>query len=62
MKHWQVMLTVKVTAYIDAPDDWDDPQGIEELACDAVNVSTCSEGVTLEVDHIEATDVIEVTK
>jgi hypothetical protein len=62
VKHWQVMLAVRVTAYIDAPDDWDDSQGIEELACDAVSVSTWSEGVTLDLEHVEATDVVEVTK
>lgn len=59
-RHWQAQMTVEVTAYIDAPDDWDDPQGIEELAGNSVNIHTCSTGVRLQLERVNVDDVIEV--
>lgn len=60
MRHWKVALTVRLTAYIDAPDDWDDPEGIGEIGCDSVSVSTHSTGVVLEVGNTTVDDVVEV--
>ena len=62
MKHWQVQMTVEVTAYIDTPDDWDDPQGIEELAGDSVSIHTFSTGVKLELEHVSVDDVVEIAE
>ena len=60
MRHWKVALAIRVTAYIDAPDDWDDPEGIGEIGHDAVSLTTHSTGVVLEVDTINVDDVVEV--
>jgi len=60
MKRWKVALTVRVLAYIDAPDVFLDPEEIGEIGRDAVSVNTWSTGVSLELDNVVVDDVVEV--
>lgn len=59
MRHWKALVTITVEVDMDVPDDWDDPQGIEELAEDSVDIRASS-GYEVDVMRVATDRVWEV--
>ena len=59
MRQWKVALKIYVSAYIDTPDDWDDPEGVASLARDAISLWDNADAV-LEIENIAVDDVVEI--